>query len=264
MSPSEQSSGEPTFQNRARASSFGANAELYDETRPDYPVALVDQLMAPPPALVLDVGCGTGILGRELLARGAAVLGVEPDDKMAAVARRHGLDVELATFEDWDDAGRRFGLLVSGQAWHWVDPVLGAAKAAAVVSPGGRVVLAWNHAIMPADLRGVLDEVYARHTSANVSPTVPHRSSDWQRAGGSEAVFAAHGEFDGPAHATYPWDRQYSRAQWLRQLETHSDHALLDAGARRQLLDAVGEAIDQMGGSFTMHYDCRATTFARR
>ena len=57
------------------------------------------------------MGCGTGILGRALQARGAEVLGVEPDDKMADVARHKGLAVKLGTFEGWDDAGRRFEFL---------------------------------------------------------------------------------------------------------------------------------------------------------
>ena len=263
MTGTEDTSDDAELEYRARASSFGANAELYNETRPGYPVDLLGALLARRPASVLDVGCGTGILGRALQKRGASVLGVEPDDKMADVARRHGLTVELGTFEDWDDEGRRFDLLVAGQAWHWVDPVVGARRAAVVVSPGGCVVLAWNDAVMPAAVRDVLDDVYARLAPPSVTPTVRHRPSDWLRDGGSEAAFAALDEFDAPGHATYPWDREYTTAQWLWQLETHSDHALMDAGARRALLDAVGEAIELGGGSFTMHYDCRATTFPR-
>jgi hypothetical protein len=38
----------------------------------------------------------------------------------------------------------------------------------------------------------------------------------------------------------------------------------MDADARRALLGVVGEAIGEWGGSFTMHYDCRATTFLKR
>jgi hypothetical protein len=41
---------------------------------------------------------------------------------MAALARGHGLDVELARFEAWDPGVRRFDLLISGQA-----PALGGA-----------------------------------------------------------------------------------------------------------------------------------------
>jgi SAM-dependent methyltransferase len=98
-------------------------------------VELVDALMADRPGRVLDVGCGTGKAARLFAARGCDVVGVEPDVRMASVAREHGLDVEVATFEEWDARGRVFDLVISGQAWHWVDPTIGAAKAATVLRP---------------------------------------------------------------------------------------------------------------------------------
>src|SRR5207248_523841 len=83
------------------------------------------------------VGCGTGIASRPFQDRGCRVTGVEPDERMAAVARRHGLAVEVSRFEDWDPAGRRFDLVVSAQAWHWVDPARGAAQAERALRSGG-------------------------------------------------------------------------------------------------------------------------------
>ena len=53
---------------------------------------------------VLDVGCGTGIAARQFQAAGCAVLGIDPDQRMAEYARGRGLDVELATFEGWEPA----------------------------------------------------------------------------------------------------------------------------------------------------------------
>ena len=55
------------------------------------------------------------------------VVGVDPDERMADVARRGGLAVEVSTIETWDPAGRVFDAAVAAQAWHWVDPVAGAA-----------------------------------------------------------------------------------------------------------------------------------------
>ncbi len=57
------------------------------------------------------------------------MLGVEPDERMAAFARRSRVEVEVARFEDWQSAGRQFDAVIAGTAWHWVDPVAGAAKA---------------------------------------------------------------------------------------------------------------------------------------
>jgi hypothetical protein len=44
------------------------------------------------------------------------VLGVDPDERMAGFARRRGLEVEVATFEDWDAAGRVFDTVIAAQA----------------------------------------------------------------------------------------------------------------------------------------------------
>lgn len=76
---------------RQVAESFGADAERYDRTRPAYPRALVDRIIAASPGPgVLDVGCGTGIEARQFKAAGCTVLGVEPDARMAEFARRSG------------------------------------------------------------------------------------------------------------------------------------------------------------------------------
>ena len=84
---------------------------------------MIDDLLTERPRLVLDVGCGTGITTRLFSERGCEVLGIEPDPRMAAVARRRGATVEDGSFEEWDARGRLFDLLVAGQSWHWVDPV---------------------------------------------------------------------------------------------------------------------------------------------
>ena len=93
--------GSPLFEDRSRVESFGAVAELYDRARPEYPQSLIDALQADGERTVLDVGCGTGIVATLLTARGCRVTGVEVDPRMAEVARRKGLDVEVGAFERW-------------------------------------------------------------------------------------------------------------------------------------------------------------------
>jgi SAM-dependent methyltransferase len=133
------------YSNRDRAEAFGAVASAYDRFRPSYPDALISDLAQLAPERALDVACGTGKVAVALLACGIAVLGVEIDPKMAAVARMHGLIVEEGAFETWDDDGRRFDLITCGQGWHWIDPELGNAKAARLLNPGGTLALFWNY-----------------------------------------------------------------------------------------------------------------------
>lgn len=251
------------FRNRARASSFGQRAQLYDRTRPRYPAELIDALVDARPGAVLDVGCGTGLLGRSFVERGLPVLGVEPDAQMAAIARTHGLEVEEATFEGWAPRDRRFGLLVSGQAWHWVDPEPGATKAASVVEPGGTVAHAWNVGAFDPDVAEVVAEVYERLGAGQAHPVVPHHRERTTETA-FERAFAATGCFERHERLEYPWDQPYTTEEWLAQLETHSDHALMDPVARAKLLEGVGEAIDANGSGFVMRYVCEVVRYRRR
>ena len=85
-----------------------------------------------------SMSAGTGIAARQFSVAGCRVLGVEPDERMADLARQSGLEVEVTTFENWDPAGHAFDMVIAAQAWHWVDPVAGAAKAAQALERGGR------------------------------------------------------------------------------------------------------------------------------
>src|SRR5262245_53401125 len=153
----------PTHDHRDAAESFGTDAERYDRARPTYPQGLVDRIVAASPGPdVLDVGCGTGISSRQFAAAGCRVLGVDVDARMAEQARRAGLEAEVAAFEGWQPQGRTFDAVVAGQTWHWVDPVAGAAKAAAVLRPGGRLALFWNVMQTPPDLTAAFGELYQR------------------------------------------------------------------------------------------------------
>ena len=85
------------------AESFGSDAARYDRSRPSYPQALVNRIIAASPGrAVLDAGCGTGIAARQFQAAGARVLGVDPDERMADLARQTGVEAEVAAFEAWD------------------------------------------------------------------------------------------------------------------------------------------------------------------
>jgi SAM-dependent methyltransferase len=253
---------------RAVAESFGVDAERYDRTRPRYPQGLIDAVVAASPGTdVLDVGCGTGIAARQLRAAGCRVLGVEPDPRMAAVARRHGVPVEEATFEEWDASGRTFDAVVAGQAWHWIDPVAGAARAAAVLRPGGRLAVFWNVTLPPPELARAFAAVYQRilpdspagaflATSGTDDPYGPlcEKASDGIRQGGG---------FGEPQRRRFDAAQHYTREQWLDLVSTMGGHGLLPPPVLDELLAGLGAAVDAAGGGFTMAQHTVAVTAAR-
>ena len=253
-------------ENRERAESFGSVADQYDRARPTYPPELVDFLTDGGRPDVLDVGCGTGIASRLFVARGCRVLGVEPDERMAEVARRRGVAVEVSHFENWRAEGRTFDLLISGQAWHWVNPVTGPAKAAELVRGGGRIGLFWNRGVHPPQLQAELDRVY-REFEPDLMRGYADPGPDRWFEGDKQRTL-------GQLLGSEPWEDvqavefshviAYTTASWLDQLPTHSDHLLLRPDRRAQLLTAVGAAIDAFGGGFDMQYSAVVVTARRR
>jgi trans-aconitate methyltransferase len=253
----------PLYKNRQRALSFGGIATQYDRARPAYPPALVDRLMEWSPRHVLDVGCGTGRASRLLVARGCDVLGVEPDASMAAVAQSHGVTVEPGTFEEWDPRQRMFDLVMSGQAWHWVQPEAGAAKAASVLRPGGHLAVFWNRGRHDPETGAALDAVYAR-----LAPSIAQKSTELRPSMEVPAerigTLQNSGPFSDVETDEFTWETVYDRAAWLDLIATHSDHVTLPAATQAELLDAIGDVIDRRGGSIPYSYSTLLVVAARR
>ncbi len=249
---------------RARdvAESFGTDADRYDRARPRYPDALIERIVAASPGPdVLDVGIGTGIVARQLRAAGCTVLGVDVDARMAEHARRLGFDVEVATFEEWDSADRTFDAVVAGQTWHWIEPVAGAAKAAQVLRPGGRLAVFWNVFLASGDVARAFSGVYSRLSDLPFNPWARPALESYSVifAKAAEGMASA-GPFGEPERWRVDWERTYTRDEWLDQVPSFGGHTQLSPDRLTELLAAIGAAVDQMGGSFTMRYAAVAVT----
>ena len=223
-------------------------------------------MTASPGRDVLDVGCGTGIAARLFQAAGCRVLGVDPDDRMAYVARQGGLEVEVAKFEDWDGAGREFDAVIAAQAWHWVDPAAGAAKAAQVLRAGGRLAVFWNAGQLPPDVSAAFAEV-----QRTVQPDLPFNLGAQRPAVELYQIMCdkaadgirATGAFGEPEQWRSDWDRAYSRDEWLDQVPTMGGYTRLAPVKLDEMLAGMGAAIDAHGGGFTMNYATVAVTATR-
>ncbi|HEY8473587.1 MAG TPA: class I SAM-dependent methyltransferase [Natronosporangium sp.] len=268
--PPEQSKPSLASPHQARrvAESFGTDPQHYDRARPSYPDALVARIVADLPGPnVLDVGCGTGIAARQFQAAGCTVLGVDPDPRMAEFARARGLTVEVASFEAWEPAGRTFDAVIAAQAWHWVDPAVGASKAAQVLRAGGRLAVFGHVFEPPAEVAEPTAAAYRRVVPDSPFSNQPaRRPVSFYQAGYEKFATAIRetGQFNEPEQWRFDWERSYTRDGWLAVLATTGGLTHLPPDQAAEILHAVGTAIDGLGGRFTMQYITLATIAARR
>jgi SAM-dependent methyltransferase len=258
---------------------FGGGAALYDRSRPAYPKALIKRIAnAMPGRDILDVGCGSGIEARQFQAAGCTVLGVDPDSHMAQYARTTGVAVEVGTFETWEAAGRVFDAVIAGTAWHWVDPLAGATRAAQVLRPGGLLAPFHHASLTPpelADPTGLALPAWTTRSAEAYQRVAP--DSPFGLGGQRKSALDLYqplfdkiadgirqtGKFAEPEQWRFDWERTYSRDDWLGLLPTQGALAKLPPGELAGILDAVGAVIDKMGGSFTMPYATVAVTAVR-
>lgn len=176
---------------RCRKASFSAAG--YAAARPSYPASLFGTVLAyhgaAPRGFLLDLGCGSGLVAREMGPGFDRALGVDPSAGMieqasatpvsSRVGFRQGSAEHLPFVAD-----SAVDMVVAGQAAHWFDYARAWPELARVVKPGGSLAF-W----------GYKDNVLVGHARANevldrfcygpgdVAPGVHGMTRYWEQPG---------------------------------------------------------------------------------
>lgn len=126
---------------------FRRGASTYHDVRPGYPDTAIELLTTrlSSGARVADIGAGTGILTRQLVAADLDTWAIEPSRDMARTLRSH-LNVPLvrARAEATGLGASIIDAACLAQTWHWVDTQRACVELDRLVAPGGAVLLVWN------------------------------------------------------------------------------------------------------------------------
>jgi ubiquinone/menaquinone biosynthesis C-methylase UbiE len=134
---------------RRQRTLFDGAAQLYEATRPGYPAEIVEFLAATaavgPGSSVLEVGCGTGQLTRDLARYGFDLTAIDIGPAMIATAGHElanaAVSFQVCSFEEFAAADSSFDLIACATAFHWIDPEVRFTKSARLLRPGGWLAL---------------------------------------------------------------------------------------------------------------------------
>lgn len=160
---------------------FSRTATDYAACRPEFPAELFSRLVrfgiGLRGQLVLDVGAGTGLLGRALARNGARVVLADPSEELLGRSRqRPGGDMcetVIARAESLPFLDRTFDAVTAAQCWHWFDRARAPREVLRVLRPGGSLAIIYQMYLpMPGTVAQRSESLILRYR-----PDWPHANS---------------------------------------------------------------------------------------
>jgi SAM-dependent methyltransferase len=219
--------------------SFEPAVDEYDAGRPSYPPGVFDALGRLDGLRVLDIGAGTGIATRALLASGARVIAIDPGREMLHRAVSHSPTLP-AVVADGVALPVRSGIVdlaCFAQSWHWLDPRTRVNEIHRVLRSGGRWAAWWSHA--RADAEPWFDHYWSTIERGCPGTHRAQRDTDWG------ATVGTTGGFEVGPRIVVPWTREISVDDWITDQASHSYVVALPSDTSTQLLRELREIISE-------------------
>ncbi len=165
-------------------------AGRYDRFRPRPPRMLLDLLCryarAARPALVVDLGCGTGLSTRAWSGVADRVVGIEPNPAMlAAAAPAPGVEYRQAYAHAPELPDDGADIATCSQSLHWMEPEPVFAEAARILRPGG-VFAAYDYdwpPVVDPELDQAYDAYQARRRELRARIGLQRGGDRWPKSG---------------------------------------------------------------------------------
>lgn len=236
---------------------FDQAAAVYDEARPGYPLELIDKLIEltqlPTNARILEIGCGTGQITVPLAERGYEIVAVELGENLARIAvsnlkSHHRVRVIHSAFEEGTFGEKSFDLILSAQAFHWIDPEIGYPKIRRLLKNDGHLAVIYN--LFRGGGGSVyrdLDAVYRSHFPQRDEQDAPKLLHE--NVARAQAGILGSGLFSEPVIWETAWAETYTTDRYMKLLDTFSDHRTMHKAAKEDLFKDVRTVINEHGGT---------------
>jgi len=236
---------------------FNESPELYEKLRPKYPEKLIEELIQYSALTlaseILEIGPGTGQITFPFAKKGYHITGIEIGENLFRYLQNiiinfPNANIINSSFEEWDNKGKKFDIIISAQAFHWIDPKIGYAKAAELLKDNGNLALIWIYHPR-IDVMNELDKVYAMDF-----PDYKKQDDAELKISKQIEEIKAVKQFENLRVYKYPFEIEYTSSQYIDLLNTYSDHRNIDNKIKLQLYNDIKKVIDKFGGKINKPY----------
>lgn len=244
---------------------FNEAANIYG-VRPSYPEEIVEEIISlseiSKTGRILEVGVGTGQITLPFAKRGYEMVGLELGPALAEQARKNlqnypNVKIITTAFEEWQSE-EKFDLLLSAQAFHWIETKTGLVKATKFLHDAGTLALVWTLDESLTAFQKESTPLYDKFIPPQ--PNRPTPNEGYERYKRALKESSAFGEV---AVREVKWSQTYSKEDYLKLQNTYSNHLAVDEVTRAAFHQELSKLIDEHGGSVVRLYKT-VLLFAKR
>lgn len=229
----------------------------YDSARPGYPQELYDAVISfagiGSEASVLEVGAGTG-QATDLFLQGnfrVDLLEVS-DEQVAFLKKKYGDNPRITVNKDYFEqyeTEKRYDLIYSATAFHWVDSSVGYPKAWEMLKRGGTMAVFWHMSSVTYYDGGIFDGLNQLKQKYLPGEPLGFDSDGIQQVKERRiAQIQSGGCFGTPEILEYRWIDNYDADRYVTLLNTYSGTQTLPTEKRQRYLEDVRTHIEKSGG----------------
>jgi SAM-dependent methyltransferase len=241
--------------------SFEESAEDYLRSRSEYPNEMIEDIIETaqlsPTSRVLDIGCGSGQATMEFVSRGYQVVAIDP--AMSALnylaercTDRANVKFVHSTFEDFQ-TDCVFDLVISAQAFHWLDPNLASGRMKQLLQSSGHVMLFWHmQDVIPTSPQAILYQLGLKHFDSFPLMNPPEYSLEFLDS--MVQILCKDDKIGDVQVSEYPWVQAYDKSMFVSLFHSWSKYVMLPDLTKERIDNELDQYLDSLTGDPVIRY----------